>query len=316
MQSCTSCRSGFSINERMQEQLKDILRNNEGEQINLLQELQMVLHCAEVHFDNTLNVQMHSHMFYEILFCLRGDVQYLVAGKRYKIRRGDVVIIPPGANHRPICTDMVNLYERIAVWINPEVIKSLSPMMPGIGAVFHQCAQNGEYRIRSDERTSGRLLREAEELLQESELLHPGWEGMLYSGAIKLMLELARVNSRQSADSKDAQGELFDDILSYVDAEVDRPITLKDTAARFSASESTIGRIFRQNLGVSFYQYVIQQRLNMAKNHLLSGARPQEIYDKCGFADYACFYRAFCKEYSVSPKEYVKAFYGTIQSGR
>lgn len=314
MQDVDLWRSCGSITERMQEQLKDILWKNEGEQVNLLQEIQMVLHCAEVHFDDSLNILMHSHNFYEILFCSKGNVQYLVAGKRYQIRRGDVVIIPPGANHRPICpSEETNSYERIAIWINPEVIKNLSAMMPDVDEVFRQCERSGEYRIRSDERTSSRLLREAEELLQEGKAFRPGWEGMLYSGAIQMMIELARINSRLPSESKEAQDDLLDGILSYVDTSISEPITLMSTAEKFSASESTIVRIFRQKLGVSFYQYVIQRRLNMAKTLLLSGSRPQEVYEKCGFPDYTCFYRAFRKEYCISPKAYVKIYYSAIE---
>ena len=52
----------------------------------------------------------------------------------------------------------------------------------------------------------------------------------------------------------------------YVEGHLTDKITLKNTARLFSVSESTIVKLFRRSLNVSFSQYVTQRRLISAKH--------------------------------------------------
>ena len=48
-------------------------------------------------------MQLHSHAFYEILYCRSsGDVEYLVGSERYRLKKGDIVLITPDVSHCPI----------------------------------------------------------------------------------------------------------------------------------------------------------------------------------------------------------------------
>ena len=48
----------------------------------------------------------------------------------------------------------------------------------------------------------------------------------------------------------------------------------------------------------------IFRRLLQARELIASGQAPGEVYQGCGFGDYANFYRAFKGEYGVSPREF------------
>ena len=73
---------------------------------------------------------------------------------------------------------------------------------------------------------------------------------------------------------------------------------------RLYVSSSTVSHLFKQRLGVSFYRYVTQRRLIAAKNLIQKGVLMENVAAKTGFADYSGFYRAFRKEYGVSPRQY------------
>jgi len=57
---------------------------------------------------------------------------------------------------------------------------------------------------------------------------------------------------------------------------------------------------------VSFYHFVTQRRLISAKTLILDGVSAETASAKVGFGDYSTFYRAFKREYGISPMEYRK----------
>ncbi len=65
-------------------------------------------------------------------------------------------------------------------------------------------------------------------------------------------------------------------------------------------------------MGVSFYQYVIRRRLSAAKNLIQAGAGMEEAAEQAGYSDYSTFFRAFKREYGISPLHYKKEVLGSI----
>ena len=47
--------------------------------------------------------------------------------------------------------------------------------------------------------------------------------------------------------------------------------------------------------------YLRDKRLMLAQTLLGSGNKPTEIYEQCGFRDYATFYRAYVRYFGVNP---------------
>ena len=97
---------------------------------NIYQELEMNSAFADSHRDishGTERVLPHSHSFYEVILCCVGeDVQYLLGSQRYRIQKGDVLLIPPGVSHCPLFPETMHRpYERIVVWINAELLQRI-----------------------------------------------------------------------------------------------------------------------------------------------------------------------------------------------
>lgn len=99
---------------------------------------------------------------------------------------------------------------------------------------------------------------------------------------------------------------LLNNILAYIEENYAQRITLQDIAIRFYVSKSTISHTFSKELGISFYCYVTQRRLQAAELLILQGIPLSEINEKVGFADYANFHRAFKLKYGVSPRQFRK----------
>jgi AraC family transcriptional regulator len=88
-------------------------------------------------------------------------------------------------------------------------------------------------------------------------------------------------------------------------ANLDGQIALSQVARECKLSVSHFVRAFKQAVGQPPYRWLLEQRIESAKELLLHSGLPMvEIALKCGFADQACFIRAFRKLLDTTPGEW------------
>ena len=88
-------------------------------------------------------------------------------------------------------------------------------------------------------------------------------------------------------------------------AHFDRKIALDHVAALCRLSPSQFCRVFRQEQGVSFGQYLLCYRIERARERLAHpGAHAKEVAYAVGFNDLSYFTRAFKRRVGVCPSEY------------
>lgn len=85
----------------------------------------------------------------------------------------------------------------------------------------------------------------------------------------------------------------------------DRDISLSAVADRVGMSPSHFSRIFSQETGQTFVEYLTQYRMSKAREMLLATSKPSsEIALEVGYSDAHYFYYIFKKTQNITPKEF------------
>ena len=293
---------------RSGETMHKLLRDLGYDPDNLYQELEMESKFVDTHRDVSFSnsqLSLHSHPFYEILCCRNTcGVEYLVETERYRLQKGDVVIVPPGISHRPLLPEkMPEPYKRDVLWVSTEFIRMLQQIYP----VQPFQVRENVYLLRTGGTDWNFLMDKFHQGVREAESRQSGWEAVVIANTLQLLVQLQRaISERTAMPLKAEKPTLLENILSYLEEHLGEKITLADVARNSYVSESTVSQLFRQKMGVSFYRYLTQRRLIAAKTAIESGSLLEDVATAVGFGDYSSFYRAFRQAFGISPKQYRK----------
>lgn len=149
-------------------------------------------------------------------------------------------------------------------------------------------------------------------MLLRSEL-HQGGGGIgrLYieSLANALVVQLLRNYSTAQPRVAVYKGGLGDrkllQVTNYINDYLDRDIKLTDLAQLLGMSQSHFSHLFKQSMGISPHQYLLQQRVERAKQLLKQTERSvMEIALACGFDSHSHLSKQFRQFTGMTPKAY------------
>ncbi len=94
-------------------------------------------------------------------------------------------------------------------------------------------------------------------------------------------------------------------VLDYMNDHLDHDIKLADLAALLSMSQFHFSHMFKQAIGTSPYQYLLQQRIERAKQLLKQTDQPiMEIAFQCGFNHHSHLSQQFRRLTGMTPKAF------------
>lgn len=129
-------------------------------------------------------------------------------------------------------------------------------------------------------------------------------EGAGIAGISHAWYRLVQRLQQGSAVEEDLRGR---EIVAYIDAHFcDPELSLKDLGQRWNLSVSTVSRLCKEAMGVSFLAYLTSLRLEKAKELLVhSDAAPAQVAEAVGYTSEYSFRRAFSRNENCRLQDWI-----------
>lgn len=250
-------------------------------------------------------VKAHTHNYYEFYFFLEGEMEMCIEKEVIPIKHADFVLIPPNTSHYPQFVDVKKPYRRFVLWISQEYLHNLMQISKEYGYLMQYVSVSKNYVFHNDLINFNTIQSMIFGLIEEIKSDRFGKEAEVTLRLNSLLICLNRIVHDQNSDKTfKTEKALYLNLCDYINEHLEEDLSLEQLAKEFYVSKYYIAHAFKNNIGISIHQYIMKKRLMVCKDAILGDDAISNVYRRYGFNDYSSFYRAFKKEYGLSPKEF------------
>ncbi|MFW2490908.1 helix-turn-helix domain-containing protein [Clostridium chromiireducens] len=232
----------------------------------------------------SLNYPIHLHRSFEFIYVMDGTLQVYVNNRNFNLKKDDCILILPYEVHS-ISTEKYS-DARICIF-SPEYIKTFDSMI--YGKFLENPVFNLSYNAQA--LILDKIFRDNVNVLQMKACLY-----LLCSEIMEYTKLLVSVKNDY---------ELLHKILNYIQDNFAKDISLKSVADEFCYSYTYLSKYLNNVLGISFVDFVNQNRINYSAYLLKNTDEPiTDIAYKCGYSSIRSFNRNFFNITGKTPKNY------------
>ena len=256
---------------------------------------------------NFQNVGSHSHAYYEVYLFSDGCVDMVIDGKTCSLRAGDMIIVPPQTMHRAIIKNREIPYQRFVFWVSKDYCERLSKESEDYLYLFRHAEKEKEYVYHLNLLDFNGIRGKLTSLLEELHTNRFGRDTQIDLSVRDLVLTLNRMIYQQKHPMTRRENlSSYQAITEYISNHLEEDLSLDALSREFYLNKYYIGHLIQENTGVSLHQYILKKRLAACCDAMLGGQSIGSCCARYGFLNYSSFYRAFRKEYAMSPSEFLQ----------
>ena len=223
----------------------------------------------------------HCNNCYEILFVAKGSVRFDMEGEQITLKENNAIVIAPMVYQ--IVTGNDDAYHRIILFFD------LPTVPEGVRNEF--ASQVGKrYTCSSPE-----LIRLFQSYLQLKEDDNPQFDELSNAIFTMILYIIAYDKSIDKNSQISAKKEKLRLITNRLDQNLTGEVQIREIAKELHVSESSVYRLFKEEMKIPLKQYVLKKKMIYAETLLRQGMSPGDVAQTCGYKNYASFYKVFVK---------------------
>lgn len=249
----------------------------------------------------------HFHNAHEIIFVQEGEADFLIAGKKYNVKKNSIVFINSFESHKS--TILKYPYKRYFILTDQKYLHS-SINDPMLLSVFKQRPSLFEHSICLDDDNSQKVGMYLKRIFEEYNNVQKHSVDIIKSLFKLLVIDLYRTFPEYFPGFSAGESfHIIGKIENYIESNYKQDISLANTASLFNCDMYYLSHLFKKVTGYGFKEYLIYQRLSKAKELLLNTNHSiNEICLLCGFKNINHYIRMFKQKEGITPLQYRKKY--------
>lgn len=233
---------------------------------------------------------MHTHSAYELIYFLDGDATHVIEDRKYKLKKGDLILIHPLRYHF-IQIDSPARYERYNILFD-------------IGRDHIESAERIPAELEVINLSGNRI---AEDIFRKCDIYFQNSDRDTFDRILSHLLSELFYNislfPTSFSENTATLSPLISKALKYANDNLCTLSGIREIAEQCFVSESYLFRLFQKELHQTPKKYIMEKRLLLAQKSILCGEKPTDACRRCGFGDYATFYRNYIAFFGHSPSD-------------
>ncbi len=258
-----------------------------------------------------IHTSAHMHPAVEMLYIISGSFEIGIDRRIYKAGKGDMVIFRSNVIHTIDYIPNGEIGEYYVLKATPELIcQTYSGENSSSQFLKFLRRKEDDVSVVSADCLPIEIKQVWERMIQEYYISDEQYFAIerAYVGVMLSLLVRHILPSDTAADADSNISEktvsLIYDCIDYINDNYASDITAKDCAEYVHLSYSYFAKLFKEVVGKSFKEHLIDVRLAKAYNKIISDTQSiTEIAYSCGYRNLSHFIFEFRKRYGVSPSE-------------
>jgi YesN/AraC family two-component response regulator len=251
------------------------------------------------------NLHVHPNA-YEITLFKSGNVDFFINDNTYHPKPGELVFVRPNEVHGYFAKDDT-LYERLPVHIEESAALNLSTSQTNLLTCFADPMSCPYHLTKEQVQMYESLVDNSIDAITQNSF---GCDVLVRANMSMLLLLVNSVirQSRESSVTEAAFPKIIQDAIAYINLNFTNDISIQEIADHLNISHSRLCHVFKEQMGISLWNYVISLRVQHAQMLLKQGTSITTTCYESGFQNYAHFVKVFGKFTGTSPGKYIKNY--------
>ncbi|MFD0670071.1 helix-turn-helix domain-containing protein [Cohnella sp. GCM10027633] len=250
--------------------------------------------------------RLHWHELFEINLIKNGTGYYHINGRTIEFERGDIVLINSKDLHRAFEREGLTI---LVITFSPSWFLADARYDPTILSPFKELGKHYANLVPREHARMNELRRILLTIQQENERKAFSHVSVIRAYLLRFLAYIGRecrieqaMLAGRHAGASNGQHAIIREVLEIVDSQYAMEWDLKSLSERAYLSPARFSALFKQAVGVSPMEYVIQIRLSHAVRMLQqSDCKIVDVANECGFRNLSNFNRLFKTHIGHSP---------------
>ena len=259
----------------------------------------------EIKFNNIKTKKIKSNKYYKVLCIFSGNCNVKLNDKSQGCGTDNIILISPNneidiesKSNQPLITYELSITIELLNKLSDEEVD----LVRSFNTVPFECAV-----IDANTETNMLIKNILRKLVYLKEENNEFADNLYIKSMLSIVLVLVLrscIYAEPKQKIRKNKPFLVDDIFTYINNHITEEISLDHLEKEFYVSKFHISREFKKATGLTLHRYIVKTKLDLCKKLIEEGNAIVDIARICGIGSYNNLFRAFKKEFGITPKEY------------